>query len=412
MKLTKINGILLVLNLTILGGTLYFHFSKTDSGAPASKPTIASAREPHTVLKVPAPQIITVTNQFQWAQLESEDYRTYVTRLRSIGCPEQTIRDIIIADLDKLIAPRVQGIYGRRQDLKFWHPEEEEQASNFDHREWTKQERDLDREKRQVIQDLLGIDLVRERLKLKGQTDYYERRLSFLPEDKRSQMRSLLEKYEEQEQQIRDKEWENGSLPPADKSELKKIQEQRQEEISKALSPAEREQLELWTSPAANSVRHSVYGMNASEAEFMAIYKARKNFEQTWGQQDAAALDEASRQKWTQAQAQMEEQIKQSLGEKRYADYQRGEDDDFHHLNATVSRYKLPRERATEVYELKKTAIDMQSAVRVDPTIPPEQKQSVLKSMGEETERTIKQLLGEKAYHYYLRRGQGQWIQG
>src|SRR5688572_27249118 len=44
------------------------------------------------------------TNGFNWAQLESEDYRMYITRLRSIGCPEQTIRDIVIADLEKMMA--------------------------------------------------------------------------------------------------------------------------------------------------------------------------------------------------------------------------------------------------------------------------------------------------------------------
>jgi len=35
---------------------------------------------------------------FSWQQLESPDYQTYVANLRDIGCPEQTIRDIIIAD--------------------------------------------------------------------------------------------------------------------------------------------------------------------------------------------------------------------------------------------------------------------------------------------------------------------------
>jgi len=43
---------------------------------------------------------------FRWSQLESTDYRTYLANLRSVGCPEQTIRDIITADLDSSYAPR------------------------------------------------------------------------------------------------------------------------------------------------------------------------------------------------------------------------------------------------------------------------------------------------------------------
>ncbi len=41
-----------------------------------------------------------VQQPFRWSQLESTDYRAYVDNLRGIGCPEQTIRDIISADLD------------------------------------------------------------------------------------------------------------------------------------------------------------------------------------------------------------------------------------------------------------------------------------------------------------------------
>jgi hypothetical protein len=39
---------------------------------------------------------------FRWRQLESADYRVYVSNLRAIGCPEQTVRDIICADVDSM----------------------------------------------------------------------------------------------------------------------------------------------------------------------------------------------------------------------------------------------------------------------------------------------------------------------
>jgi hypothetical protein len=41
---------------------------------------------------------------FTWQEVESSDYRAYVANLREIGCPEQTIRDIIIADVNALYA--------------------------------------------------------------------------------------------------------------------------------------------------------------------------------------------------------------------------------------------------------------------------------------------------------------------
>src|SRR5882757_2123017 len=43
---------------------------------------------------------------FTWQQLESPDYQAYVTNLRDVGCPEQTIRDIIIADVNAMYTRR------------------------------------------------------------------------------------------------------------------------------------------------------------------------------------------------------------------------------------------------------------------------------------------------------------------
>src|SRR4029077_16837798 len=44
---------------------------------------------------------------FSWTQVESPDYPPYIANLREIDCPEQTIRDIIIADVNALFAKRI-----------------------------------------------------------------------------------------------------------------------------------------------------------------------------------------------------------------------------------------------------------------------------------------------------------------
>ena len=44
---------------------------------------------------------------FSWRDLESDDYPTYIANLRDIGCPDQTIRDIIIADVNALFSRRL-----------------------------------------------------------------------------------------------------------------------------------------------------------------------------------------------------------------------------------------------------------------------------------------------------------------
>jgi hypothetical protein len=52
---------------------------------------------------------------FNWSQIESANYRTYIANLRGIGCPERTIRDIITADVDTIYAERREELRHRQQ---------------------------------------------------------------------------------------------------------------------------------------------------------------------------------------------------------------------------------------------------------------------------------------------------------
>ena len=416
MRLPKINGYLLVLNLGLLLAVGYLLKGKQAIRASAPEkqetPAQGQASPSQAVVAANDPAAAAPESKpFHWSQLESEDYKAYIARLRRIGCPEQTIRDIIIADLDKLLAPRLQAIYGWRQDLQYWHPEEEELANNQDRRDWWRQEKEIERTKREIIQELVQTDLIRERLNQKGYKDYYERRLGFLPGDKRSQVRSVLERYDDEEQKVRSREWdEDEPLNTQEQAQVKQLQEERRSAVASLLSPAEQEQYELWMSKTANTVRRAVYGMEASEEEFLAIYRARKTFDQDWSEADPALMDEGTRGQWEQAKASLNEEVRQQLGEQRFQDYKRGEDEDFHHLNTAVTRYKLPRETAVEVYEYKRVLTGMRSKVEADASLSQDQRQALVKAMRDETLRSVKALLGDRPLNYYLKRGQGQWL--
>ncbi len=102
------------------------------------------AREPleDSAVVIPAyhPELDVKTNiivrheNFTWDQIESADYATLIKNLRALGCPEQTIRDIVITDVDRefdrrrateVVAPRlpmVESRAGRRPRLGRRHP--------------------------------------------------------------------------------------------------------------------------------------------------------------------------------------------------------------------------------------------------------------------------------------------------
>jgi hypothetical protein len=72
----------------------------TASGSTAStSPSAADA---------PARASQTNPARLDWIQIESTDYPTYINNLRKVGCPEQTVREIITADVADLYAQKRQ----------------------------------------------------------------------------------------------------------------------------------------------------------------------------------------------------------------------------------------------------------------------------------------------------------------
>jgi hypothetical protein len=109
------------------------------------RPVLLSDLKP--LISEPAPKPIEETGKqvFSWSQIESTDYRTYIVNLRSIGCPEQTIRDIITADVHELLLMHHKAL--QRTNLS-------QQTGSFESTQ--KELARLDQEAARVIAALLG----------------------------------------------------------------------------------------------------------------------------------------------------------------------------------------------------------------------------------------------------------------
>src|SRR5436190_12514320 len=58
-----------------------------------------------------------VTNHFHWKMIEASNYENYVRNLRAVGCPEKTVRDIILAEIQKTYAVKCAAV---RLSVTFW----------------------------------------------------------------------------------------------------------------------------------------------------------------------------------------------------------------------------------------------------------------------------------------------------
>src|ERR1043166_1701069 len=87
----------LVANAALVG-VLFLHAPSPvpESPGTASRPDLTGATVTGRT------QVVVRRQNFTWQEVESDDYVTYINNLRDIGVPEQTIRDIIVADVNQL----------------------------------------------------------------------------------------------------------------------------------------------------------------------------------------------------------------------------------------------------------------------------------------------------------------------
>ncbi|HAM73658.1 MAG TPA: hypothetical protein DCM86_18650 [Verrucomicrobiales bacterium] len=403
MRTGRILALLVLLNVAAI---LYFARTRPAAGRATGESAPLVVTQWMSVATAP-PSLIPHaggTNVFRWGQLETEDYKEFIARLRAVECPEQTIRDLIIADIDKLYASRIQALRPMRKTLHYWESEESELANNQDQREVQRREREIEREKARIVKDLLGVDLAAERQRIHGAADKLERRLAFLPEERRADLRHMVESLEERELALKEKAWDSGSsLSAGDREALRQVREQREAALRSLLTPAEREQYDLWMSPTAEALRHDFYGMEASEEEFQAVYALRRTFDEAWPADSIDTQDPKATEAWGAALLQLEDRVKEALGEERFSMYQRGQDGRFHDLNVTASRFSLPREKAAEAYEYLRISAAEKSRVLENGALTPEQQSEVAGKIDAETQRALQELLGPGAYHYFSR---------
>lgn len=344
--------------------------SVTSGESPESPPDPTGTTKQFVRRATDAPVAIPAP-EWSWSSIESEDYRKYVANLRSIGCPEQTVRDIILADLNKLYAAKEAPFKDPAPTATApWDftatsattssSRTGNAASRKEAYERRKKLREVELEKAAVVKELLGYTLPLP--PLRGWTtrnyDRYETALNALPPEKRERTRELLEQFWAASDTITDTF--GTKRPPEYFEQLKRANEQRRESMLGVLGPDELDDFEMRASTTAQRLSTQLAGLNLSEEEFKAIYKARAEVEDPIGAniplaQIAAADPSILTQKTTEAEA----LLKNTLGEERYAKYEKSQDPNWQTLDKLKSRFELPEESIEKAYELQKQLTDV-----------------------------------------------------
>lgn len=324
---------------------------------------------------------VVLRKQFlSWAHVESPDYTTYIQNLRSIGCPEQTIRDIIIADVDAL--------YARRRATEIISPEQE----------WWRSEPNpevvklasekllaLDTERRDLLTRLLGSDwesgdLVnlprpsRPGVTLDGPT------LGPLPNETKQAVADISARAEQRLQSYLDSVKASGKTP--DPAEMARMRQQTRNELASVLSPTQLEEYLLRYSQTANDLR-AEFGklkyFNATPDEFRSIFRATDSIEQQIAMLGSGSDPITASQRNTLIQ-QRDNAIKQVLGADRYRQFAELHDPLYQQALATATQNGDPAS-ADAIYAVNLAAQSEQNNIDSNTNLTDSQKAIALKQL-------------------------------
>ena len=346
----------------------------------------------------------TVAQKFDWNAVESDDYKKYIANLRAIGCPEETIRDIITADVNKLYDAKRKALAGPKKKYEFWKPGMMLGAPADPER--TEKERALNKEKRLLLTDLLGSAPEDKPDLLAGVSSQLDAMFDFLPTEKRTKVMELMQDMQTKMQ----KAMENGAPDPED---MRKVMKDIETEIGRVLTPEELLDYNLRFSTTATMMRFQLSGFEPNEQEFLELYKKRKAYDDEFGESFAAVNHKGEEKaKQDAAKKALEESVKAQLGDERYADYKRSEDFAYQAMFRAASREGLGKDAAVKAFNMKKAAEDQAGKIRSDKNLSSDQRTAALRGIRDETERSVKGVLGEKGFTSYERNNGAYWLKG
>ena len=147
--MSRRTAIILSLGLNVaLAAAACWLARKQPASAPETLVTKAitnRAPEGAEAAHTPSPPLET-SAPFHWSMIESGDYHAYIANLRTIGCPEPTIRDIIYADVSELFVRKRRASF-ESMERQFWDLVASGKAQHGDD-EWQMKYDALNEEKR------------------------------------------------------------------------------------------------------------------------------------------------------------------------------------------------------------------------------------------------------------------------
>lgn len=337
---------------------------------------------------------------FNWEVIESDDYMTYIDNLRRIGCPEETIKDIIKADVEKLFQQRRQEFDRSLPPTEYWKSNGLGIGYSMEQLEEMKS---LEAEKQEVLKQLLGDNYQPSSANLLSQlmqdpSAIFRRSVGFLPESKQS---AVLEAYMGMQEDMINlqADMQSGAM---DMSAFSEITKKRDNLLASILTPEEKFEVDLRLSENAQSLKFTLGSMDPTESEFRDIFALQQKI---YNEYDvdiySNGADRESMNLRTKADSELNNQIKELLGDKRYAEYERGKDFNYQQISQIGKSAGLESQVVVEAYDIQKSAESAMNQLNSQYDLTSESRAVAAQQILDETNKALQQTMGNEAWEKY-----------
>jgi hypothetical protein len=404
---------LVAISLALNAALAVAYFTRS-APAPAPAPATASSSAPAKPAapkekKVVVTQVVTneTVKKIDWRMVESDDYKKYIANLRAIGCPEETIKDIIMADINKLFEQRKKDLKKEGEGFKFWKTGQPLLAGMSE--EKMKQQKELADEKRALLKELLGTDASETQNPMASLYNPLGDMLDFLSSDKQAKALEMIQEVNAKALNLVSKA--GGQPGDADMAKIKSLVEDYEAGLKKMLSPQEKELYDLSVSQTAMQMRMQLGAFDPNEKEFRDIFALRKKHDDEY-QFYGNTSDSALRDRRDGSALETDAEVRKLLGEARWNDYRDSTQwRPNSPLRQVAEEYNVPKEQATKVFDIRDAAKAEAIKLRGDTSLSPDRLQTELRRVQDQTRVAVAGALGEKAAGpYFEKPGAKTWI--
>ncbi len=390
--------IVLLLSLLLNLASLLYIFAwqrRSHSELPDSSPVRTRTVLVPTGIKT---NVVVRRRSFEWNDIESDNYPLFIKNLRDIGCPERTIRDIIVADVNEL--------YERKKITDVVTPDQQWWKSEPDLNTLEaagERQQELEKERRVLLTELLGpnwdADTLVPPLPIAGRS-LDGPILGTLESGVKAELRQMETKHDQQLHDYLESRQKAKTEP--DPAELARLRQALRDDLAKILTPPQLEEYQLRYSNTADTLRKDLRGFGATPDEFRAIFRARDQIDQEIALH-LTGDDPAVARRRKELEDIREATLKQTLGPERYPLYQFTQNPLFRQAQLSAEKAGAPPEMVLPLFEVNQAIAREQERIRNAPNLSPAEQAAALFEVTASQEDSLRKLLGEEGYASYLR---------